>query len=164
MENIIVDALIEIPRGSKNKYEVDKENNRIFLDRPLFSSVYYPAEYGYIDETLAADNDPIDILVMTTFPTFPGCYVEARVIGMLEMIDSGEEDVKLLAVCNKDPRFADIKSIDDLSAHSLAEIKEFFDTYKNLQKKVVETGKWLGVEQASEYLEEAKKRYQETKK
>lgn len=160
MNEFVVDALIEIPAGSKNKYEVDKEKNRIILDRPLFSAVYYPAEYGYIEDTLAADGDPIDILVLATFPTFPGCFVPARIIGMLEMIDAGEEDIKLIAVSANDPRFNEVQTIDDLSTHQLKEIKEFFNTYKNLQEKIVETGKYLGIEDAKRYYNEAIERYQ----
>lgn len=155
MNELIVKALIEIPAGSKNKYEVDKKSHRITLDRPLYSAVYYPAEYGYIEDTLANDGDPIDILTLATFPTFPGCIVESRVIGMLEMVDDGEEDVKLIAVSAADPRYEDIKKLDDLPAHTLKEIKHFFDTYKLLQNKKVETGEWKDVATAEKFLQES---------
>lgn len=163
MNDLIVDALIEIPAGSKNKYEVDKENKRIILDRPLYSAVYYPAEYGYIEDTLANDGDPIDILTLATFPTFPGCTVPSRVIGMLEMVDDGDEDVKLIAVSATDPRYDDVKTLDDLPAHTLKEIKHFFDTYKILQNKKVETGKWQDIATAEKFLKEAIDRYSNKK-
>ena len=160
MNKLIVEALIEIPSGSQNKYEVDKKNNRIVLDRPLYSAMLYPAEYGYIENTLAKDNDPLDILVFTSFPTFPGCIIESRIVGMLEMEDSGEEDVKMIAVNNRDPRFDHVNVLDELPPHYLTEVRHFFDTYKQLQNKVVKTGDWLGIDQARQYLEDAIKRYQ----
>lgn len=164
MEKLIIDALIEIPSGSQNKYEVDKKNNRIILDRPLYSAMLYPAEYGYIEDTLALDNDPLDILVFTSFSTFPGCTIESRVIGMLEMEDSGEEDVKLIAVNNRDPRFDHVNELDDLPPHYLDELRHFFDTYKQLQNKIVTTGDFLGVDKAREFLNDAIKRYKENNK
>lgn len=164
MEKLIIDALIEIPSGSQNKYEVDKVNNRIILDRPLYSAMLYPAEYGYVENTLALDNDPIDILVFTSFSTFPGCTIESRVLGMLEMEDSGEEDVKLIAVNNRDPRFDHVNSLDDLPPHYLEELRHFFDTYKQLQHKKVTTGEFLGVEEAKVFLDDAIKRFQDLNK
>lgn len=164
MDKLIVEALIEIPSGSQNKYEVDKINNRIILDRPLYSAMLYPAEYGYIENTLAKDNDPIDILVFTSFSTFPGCIIESRIVGMLEMEDSGEEDVKLIAVNNRDPRFDHVDTLEDLPPHYLVEIRHFFDTYKQLQNKVVKTGDWLGIKDAKMYLDDAIKRYPEVNK
>lgn len=160
MEELIVEALIEIPHGSQNKYEVDKINDRIILDRPLYSAMLYPGEYGYVENTLAKDNDPIDILVFNSFPTFPGCIIESRIVGMLEMNDSGEEDVKLIAVSNRDPRYDHVQTLDDLPPHYLTEVRHFFDTYKQLQDKVVITGRWLGIEDAKWYLDDAIKRYQ----
>lgn len=164
MEKLIVDALIEIPKNSQNKYEVDKENNCIRLDRPMYSAMLYPAEYGYIENTLARDNDPLDILVFTSFPTFPGCHVTARVIGLLEMVDDGEEDVKLIAVCNNDPRFAHVETLRDLPPHNLSEIRHFFNTYKQLQDKVVTTGDWLDVNSARDFLEESIEAYKQAQK
>ncbi|WP_423364425.1 inorganic diphosphatase [Mycoplasma sp. P36-A1] len=164
MEKLVVEALIEIPTGSQNKYEIDKETGRVKLDRVLYSSMFYPAEYGYIENTLAADNDPIDILVLTTYPTFPGCLIDARILGMLEMIDTGEEDVKLIAVAQDDPRFDHVESLDDLAPHTLKEIQNFFDTYKLLQNKAVETGRYLGVEDAKKYLDAAKEEYKKLNK
>lgn len=129
----IVEAIIEIPMGTMNKYEVDKEKNRIKLNRVLYSKMTYPAEYGFIDKTLAEDNDPLDILVLATTKTFPGCIVDARVIGYLDMIDSGEHDQKIIAVVDADPRFEDINDLSDIKELQLKEIKLFFSNYKILE-------------------------------
>ncbi|MGP4082159.1 inorganic diphosphatase [Pseudalkalibacillus sp. R45] len=159
----VVDAFIEIPTGSQNKYEYDKENGVFKLDRVLFSPMFYPAEYGYLENTLALDGDPLDILVLVTNPTFPGCVIESRVIGYLNMIDSGEEDSKLLAVPVEDPRFDHVQSLEDVSEHTLKEISHFFERYKDLQGKKTEIGSWEGPEMAAELVEECLKRYQEQK-
>ncbi len=164
MEHLIIEALIEIPQGSQNKYEIDKLSGKIKLDRPLYSAMIYPAEYGYVENTLAADGDPIDILVFTSFPTFPGCYVKARIIGMLEMTDSGEEDVKLIGVCHHDPRFKHVNALSDLTPHWLVEVRKFFDTYKDLQDKIVETGAWCDVAVAKKFLNEAIESYNQVNK
>nr|WP_138416893.1 inorganic diphosphatase [Aquibacillus sediminis] len=158
-ENRVVDAFIEIPTGSQNKYEYDKENGVFKLDRVLFSSQFYPAEYGYIDETLALDGDPLDILVLVTNPTFPGCVIESRVIGFLNMIDDGEEDQKLIAVPVEDPRFEGVNSLEDIPQHKLKEIAHFFQTYKDLQGKKTEIGEWEGVEAANKLIDECLDRY-----
>ncbi|MBO8154917.1 MAG: inorganic diphosphatase [Bacillaceae bacterium] len=162
-ENKVVDVFVEIPTGSQNKYEFDKEKGVFKLDRVLFSPQFYPAEYGYIDETLALDGDPLDALVMVTNPTFPGCVIEARVIGFLNMIDSGEEDQKLLAVPTEDPRFKDVKTLDDVPKHKLDEIAHFFQTYKDLQGKKTEIGEWEGPEAAAKLIDECVERYEEQK-
>lgn len=163
MQNAI-EAIIEIPMGSKNKYEIDKEHDVIKLDRVLYSSMSYPAEYGYIDNTLALDGDPLDILVLTTEPTFPGCVVQARILGYLDAIDDGDEDYKLIAVNNVDPRFDHINTLDDIAPHTLTEIKHFFETYKSLQNITVSITKYHDREQALELLSTCRKRYQENKK
>ena len=129
----IVEAIIEIPMGTQNKYEVDKVKNRIKLNRVLYSKMTYPAEYGFIDKTLAEDGDPLDILVLATTKTFPGCIVDARVIGYLDMIDSGEHDQKIIAVVDADPRFEDLCDINDIKELQLKEIKLFFSNYKILE-------------------------------
>ncbi|WP_261129179.1 inorganic diphosphatase [Bacillus sp. Marseille-Q3570] len=157
----VVDAFIEIPTGSQNKYEYDKDKGVFKLDRVLFSPMFYPAEYGYLENTLALDGDPLDILVLVTNPTFPGCVIESRVIGYLNMIDSGEEDSKLLAVPVEDPRFDHVQSLEDVSEHTLKEISHFFERYKDLQGKKTEIGSWEGPEKAAELVEECLKRYQE---
>lgn len=116
--------------GTQNKYEVDKEKNRIKLNRVLYSKMTYPAEYGFIDKTLAEDGDPLDILVLASTPTFPGCVVDARVIGYLDMIDSGDHDQKIIAVVDADRRFDDIDDIQDIKDLQKKEIKLFFSNYK----------------------------------
>ena len=139
MENV-VNALIEIPLGSKNKYELDEKTGRITLDRVLYASMIYPAEYGIIEETLAPDGDPLDILVVCSEPTFPGCMVPARVLGYLEMIDGGKTDYKLISVVDCDPRYDDIQELSDLPSFMLKEIANFFANYKVLQNVPVEVG------------------------
>jgi inorganic pyrophosphatase len=161
--NKVVEAFIEIPTGSQNKYEYDKEKGVFKLDRVLFSPQFYPAEYGYLENTLALDNDPLDILVLVTNPTFPGCVIDARVIGVLNMIDSGDEDSKLLAVPVEDPRFKDVHSLEDVPSHTLDEIAHFFQTYKDLQGKKTEIGAWEGPEKASQLVDECIARYNENK-
>ena len=129
----IVEAIIEIPMGTQNKYEIDKARDRIKLNRVLYSKMTYPAEYGFIEETLADDGDPLDILVLATTQTFPGCVIDARVIGYLDLLDNGERDEKIIAVVDADPRFAHISDITDIPNLQLQEIKLFFRTYKELQ-------------------------------
>lgn len=161
--NKIVDAHIEIPAGSQNKYEFDKEAGVFRLDRVLYSPMHYPTEYGYLEETLALDGDPLDVLVLTTFPTFPGCVIETRVIGVLVMSDDKGQDEKLLGVPVKDPRFDHVKSIDDVSPHALKEIAHFFERYKDLENKVTKIDGWYGPEKAAQLIDECVARYQESK-
>ena len=156
---MIVEATIEIPMGTQNKYEVDPKTRRIKLDRVLFSSVSYPSEYGFIENTLSGDGDPLDILVLTSHPTFPGCIVKGRVLGYLELIDNGDTDEKVITVNSTDPRYDHIKSIDDLPEHTIEEIKEFFKTYKHLQGINVEVGNIHGIEKTEKLIEECKKRF-----
>ena len=141
----LVNVLIEIPAGSKNKYEFDKDLNAFALDRVLYSSVQYPYDYGFIPNTLADDGDPLDGMVLMDQPTFPGCVIAARPIGMLEMIDGGDRDEKILCVPDQDPRYSQVKSLRDVAQHRLDEIAEFFKTYKNLEKKVTEILGWKDV-------------------
>lgn len=157
----IVEAVIEIPMGTKNKYEIDKEKGRIKLDRVLYSEMTYPAEYGYIEHTLAEDNDPLDILVLASTKTFPGCIVDARVIGYLDMVDNDEKDHKIIAVMDKDPRFEDIDEIKDVNKHTIREIRHFFQTYKDLQQnKKVEVYDFHSKEEALQLIEDSLNRYQ----
>lgn len=155
----IVEALIEIPMGSQNKYEVDKKTKKIHLDRVLYSAAFYPAEYGFIEQTLSKDGDPMDILVFTTYPTFPGCYISARIIGGMRMVDSGFEDTKILAVNVGDPRYEQVKTMDDLPPHILLEIKDFFSNYKTLQDKVTKVDGWYTKEETIDLLDTALQRY-----
>ncbi len=159
----IVDAFIEIPTGSQNKYEYDTEKGRFVLDRVLFSPMHYPAEYGYLEQTLALDGDPLDILVLTTFPTFPGCVISARVIGVLIMSDDKGEDEKLLGVPVEDPRWKNIHSLEDIPEHRLKEIVHFFQVYKDLENKKTVIKGWEGPEKAVQLIDECIARYQETK-
>ncbi len=142
----LINVLIEIAAGSKNKYEFDKDMNAFALDRVLFSSVMYPYDYGFIPNTLGDDGDPLDGMVIMDEPTFPGCVIAARPIGYLEMIDGGEGDEKILCVPDQDPRFTHVTSLSNIAQHRLDEISEFFLTYKNLQKKKVEIRGWHDVD------------------
>lgn len=135
-------AVIEIPKGSKNKYEYDKDMESFLLDRVLYSSVVYPADYGFIPQTIYDDGDPMDIMVLMDQPTFPGCIIESRPIGILKMIDGGDKDYKILAVPVEDPKYKNFNDIDDVPSHILDEIGEFFKTYKNLENKEVEINGW----------------------
>ena len=158
MENI-VDALIEIPLGSRNKYELDEKTGRIKLDRVLYAAMIYPAEYGILEHTLAPDGDPLDILVICSDPTFPGCIVPARVLGCLTMVDDGKLDYKLISVVDCDPRYADVKELEDLSPFVLKEISNFFANYKVLQNVTVEVGEYLNKNQALEIIRQCRAAY-----
>ena len=149
---LTVDVRIEIPRGSRNKYEYDDRRHCFVLDRVLYSSVHYPTDYGFVPRTLAPDGDHLDALVVVHEPTFPGCLIPARPIGLLDMIDEQGPDAKLLAVPVGDPRFQEIHALDDLSPHWLREIENFFATYKYLEGVRTEMRGWLGVEAAMNYL------------
>lgn len=155
----IVEARIEIPMGSRNKYEVDVRTGHIKLDRVLYSSVYYPAEYGFVENTKYLDGDPLDILVFTSSPTFPGCYVDCRIIGGMDMIDGGKPDVKILAVNVGDPRYEHIRDYRDLPPHYLQEIQNFFSTYKTLQNKTTEVGEFFAPDRAEGILRESRERF-----
>ena len=138
----VINAVIEIPKGSRNKYEYDKDMEAFALDRVLYSSVVYPADYGFIPQTIYDDGDPMDIMVLMEQPTFPGCIIASKPIGIMGMIDGGDKDYKILAVSVDDPRYKDINDISDIPSHLLDEIEEFFDTYKNLEGKKVEILSW----------------------
>ena len=161
--NNIENVLIEIPLGSKNKYEVDEKTGRIVLDRVLYSAMSYPAEYGIIEETLAPDGDPLDILVIASEPTFPGCTVPARVLGYLATRDQGKEDYKLISVVACDPRYDHIQRLEDLSEFVRKEISNFFQNYKVLQGLTVEVGEYHGLEDTLKIIAQCRHRYQESK-
>jgi len=158
--NNIVEAVIEIPMGTRNKYEIDKKTNKIKLDRVIFTSMNYPAEYGSISQTLSADGDPIDIVILSSEQTFPGCVVEARVVGYLDAIDNGYEDQKIIAVVNKDPRFDHINELTDIPLPILEIIKNFFATYKTLQNIEVIIKEYHCKEEALQLIEQSKEKYQ----
>lgn len=158
----VVNAIIEIPKGSHNKYEYDEKLGVFKLDRVLYSPVHYPLDYGFIPETRSEDGDHLDILVIGSDPVFPGCLVSARPIGMMNMIDSGELDAKILAVQVDNPRFNKIKSLADLEAwneHLPKEVVHFMEVYKNLQGKKVEISGWLGVEEAHAEIVKSQEMY-----
>jgi inorganic pyrophosphatase len=135
------DAIIEIPKGSKNKYEVDHETGRVFLDRVLFTGFVYPTDYGFFENTLGLDGDPVDVLVLLDYPLFPGVGVKVRPIGVFNMTDDGGSDAKVIAVQAKDPRWAWLQDVDDIPEYTRKEIEHFFEHYKDL-----EPGKWVKTE------------------
>lgn len=150
----IVNAVVEVPSGCSNKYEYDKTSNLFRLDRPLFASVHYPVEYGFIPSTLGPDGDALDILILVTHATFPGCLLEARQVGVLEMIDQGEPDQKILAVARTSPAHAEIKVHTDLASHVLREIEHFFSIYKELEGKRTEVKGWSDFKEARRLIQE----------
>jgi inorganic pyrophosphatase len=149
----IFNTIIEIPRGSTNKYEVDAKTGMIKLDRVLYSPLYYPFDYGYIPQTKARDGDTLDVLVMISHSTFPGCIVEAKPLGVLLMKDEKGPDEKVICAATKDPRYEELKSLDDLDAHILKEVTHFFEVYKELEEKTVEVIGWKGLDDAVALVE-----------
>ncbi|MDR5683863.1 MAG: inorganic diphosphatase [Armatimonadota bacterium] len=158
MKNTTVLARVEIPKGSRNKYEIDPAHGGIRLERVLYSPLHYPADYGYIEETVAEDGDHLDVLIFTYEPTFPGCLVEVRPIGVLDMRDEKGRDQKVLAVPVGDPRFAGIYELEHVPPHFLKEVEHFFAVYKNLERKPVEIYGWEGAGSAQRLIEEARRR------
>jgi inorganic pyrophosphatase len=157
--SVDVDVIVEIPKGSRNKYEFDQRLGRIRLDRMLFTSTVYPGDYGFVPDTLAEDGDPIDALVLLDEPTFPGCLVRARVIAVFWMRDEQGPDAKLLCVPADDPRHAHLQELDDVPMYEIAEIWHFFDIYKRLEPgKSTETRGWERRKEATRALEEARRR------
>lgn len=156
-------VVVEIPKGSQNKYEYDPDLKVFTLDRVLFSPLHYPGDYGFVPQTLATDNDPLDALVLVTYPTFPGVVMEVRPIGVLEFVDDGEQDDKILCVPVNDIRFQDVKDIHDIQQPILNEIAHFFTVYKELEGKKVEVKGWLDSSDAKRITVEAIDRYKENK-
>ncbi|BCD60513.1 MULTISPECIES: inorganic diphosphatase [unclassified Nitratiruptor] len=157
-----VHALIEIPYGSNIKYELDKESGAVWVDRVMYSAMFYPANYGFVPNTLAADGDPADIMVLCDYPVIPGSVIKCRLIGVLVMEDESGMDEKLLAVpvSKVDPTYDNINTIEDLPKHTLDKIKNFFETYKILEpNKWVKVKEYKGKEEAAKILEEAIKNY-----
>ncbi|MCU0314973.1 MAG: inorganic diphosphatase [Fimbriimonadaceae bacterium] len=148
-----VNVVIEIPKHSTNKYEYDPELGAMRLDRVLFSPLFYPWDYGFIPSTKYLDGDPVDCLVLCSHPTFPGVVVEAKPIGVLEMVDGGLRDEKLLCVAAKDPRFGNRAGMHEVNPHTLDEIVHFFEVYKQLENKAVDVRGWLPKETAIEIIE-----------
>ena len=152
-------AVVEIPRGSRNKYEMDHESGDIYLDRMLFTATRYPADYGFIPATLAEDGDPLDVLVLVSEPTFPGCRIRIRPIGVFLMEDSGDPDHKIISVPAGDPRWADTIDIDDLEPHLRRELEHFFGVYKELEEAKTAVIGWQGRDDAGRVLEDARRRF-----
>jgi inorganic pyrophosphatase len=157
-----VNALIEIPQGSRAKYEMDKSTGLLKLDRVIYSSFHYPVNYGFIPRTLGLDNDPLDILVLCSQSIQPLCLVEATVIGNMQMIDSGAKDDKIIAVAKRDPSVNYITSIDELPKHFLSELKNYFEQYKVLENKQVQIEDFQRKEDAFKIINDAISFYQET--
>ncbi len=143
-------VIVEINKGSHNKYEIDKETGLIALDRVSHTSQNFPFDYGFVPQSLWADGDPLDVVLLTTYPLNPGIMVKARPVAVLNMIDSGDSDAKIIAVPVEDPRFDHVKDITDVNQHTLKEIEHFYQTYKKIQNKVVETQGFENAEKAKE--------------
>ena len=158
-----MNVVIEIPNGSRNKYEIDKETGMIKLDRVLHTAQQYPFDYGFVPQTLWDDGDALDVVLLTTQPLMPGILVHARPVGVLPMIDGGEKDEKVLAVPSGDPRYKHIQDLADVNPHILKEISHFFLTYKQLQGKEVSVEDWQDKAAAQAAFERASQMYQEKK-
>jgi inorganic pyrophosphatase len=156
-----VNGIIEIPRGSRAKYELDKDSGLLKLDRVLYSSVYYPANYGFIPRSYCDDHDPLDILVLSQIEVVPMCIVPAKVIGVMRMLDQNEADDKLIAVAAGDPSVSHMNDISELPEHFLSELRNFFEDYKKLERKTVVVEDFLGHELAWEILNDSLKMYEE---
>src|SRR3989338_1148688 len=154
----IVNVVVEIPKNSQNKYEFDEVTGAIHLDLVLFSPMHYPADYGFIPETRSEDGDHLDALILCSDPTFPGCVVKMRPIGILKMVDGGEEDFKILGVQKDNPRFENVKDIKHLHSHSLKEISHFFQAYKELEGKKTQIKGWGNAQVAKKEIKDAIKR------
>ena len=157
--DITVDVFIEIPKGSRNKYEYDPVKKVVRFDRMIFSSMHYPSDYGFVPETLAQDGDPIDALVLVSEPTFPGCLIEVKPIGLFKMFDEKGPDAKLLCVPVSDPIWNQMEQLEDVNPHLLKEIEHFFQVYKDLEKKKVGIEGWEDKNAAIRSVKEAQKRY-----
>ena len=153
------DVLIEIPKGSRNKYEYDFELKKIRYDRMIFSSMMYPADYGFMPETLALDGDPLDVLVIVTEPTFPGCVIEVKPIGVFHMADEKGPDEKVICVPISDPIANNVNDLNELNPHLIKEIEHFFKVYKDLEKKKVDVGGWGDADEAKVIIKECVERF-----
>lgn len=159
-----INVIIEIPRHSRNKYEIDKKTGLVALDRAMHTSQDYPIDYGFVPQTQWYDDDPLDCMILTTFPLIPNILVRARPVGLMEMIDDGDKDDKLICVPSNDPRWDNVQDIKDVNSHTIKELDHFFSTYKGLQGKVVEIKSFQGKEKAIEAFNEGVKMYKEMMK
>jgi len=156
----LINVVIEIPLGSINKYEYDKSLHVFRLDRALYSPVHYPGDYGFIPATLASDGDPLDVLIFVDGPSFPGCLMKARPVGLLEMLDQGVPDEKVIAVPDNAPRFAEVHEYSELFEHTLREVEHFFSIYKDLEGKRTKITGWKGTAYAQQVITDSHTRYQ----
>jgi inorganic pyrophosphatase len=155
-----VNAIIEIPKNSTLKYELDKETGLMKLDRVLYSAVHYPGDYGFIPQTYWEDNDPLDIIILSSFPVYPRTIVKVRPIGVIQMTDTKENDAKVIAVYVGDPRYDNYRDVSDIPPHTLLELRHFFETYKQLQNKKVKVLSIQHASNARKYIMDAIKKYQ----
>jgi len=158
-KEITIDVLIEIPKGSRNKYEYDKVKKVVRYDRMIFSSMHYPSDYGFVPETLALDGDPLDALVLVSDPTFPGCLIEVKPLGLFRMYDEKGPDAKLLCVPVRDPIWNKLNSLEEVNPHIIKEIEHFFRVYKDLEEKKVGIEGWENKDSAIQTIRESQKRY-----
>lgn len=152
---MVLTMVVEIPRGSRNKYEMDHATGEIYLDRMLFTATRYPADYGFLPDTLAEDGDPLDVLVLTAEPTFPGCRIRIRPIGVFLMEDEGKPDHKIIAVPAGDPRWEEVSDVSHLDPHLTRELEHFFRVYKELEGKKTAALGWLGLDEANRIISAA---------
>src|ERR1700753_4323680 len=158
----LVNAIIEIPQGSRAKYEIDKESGLLKLDRAIYSSFYYPVNYGFIPQTYGDDKDPLDILVITSLPVVPLCLMQAKVMGVMQMIDGGDADDKIIAVAANDPGVNHYNNIEELPKHFFDELRHFFEEYKKLENKAVKVEEFQDKSTALKVIEDAVKLYDDT--
>lgn len=157
-----INVVIEIPKNSKNKYEIDKETGLIALDRAMHTAQDYPFDYGFVPQTYWDDDDALDVIVLTTYPLSTGILVKTRPVGIMNMIDGGDSDDKIISVPVDDPRWDDVKDLNDINKHTLKEMEHFFSTYKKIQNKEVEVSGFKDVEAAHDAIERARKLYQDS--
>lgn len=160
----VMNVIIEIPKFSKNKYEIDKETGIIALDRVMHTAQDYPFDYGFVPQTLFDDGDALDVVLITTYPLAPGILVKARPVAIMEMIDGGDRDDKIVAVPVDDPRFDSVNDLSDINPHFVKEMTHFFETYKKVQKKEVSVGAWHGKDEAMKAFERSCEMYIADKK
>ncbi len=158
-----MNVIVEIPKFSKNKYEIDKETGIIALDRVMHTAQDYPFDYGFVPQTLFDDGDALDVVLLTTYPLAPGILVKARPVAIMEMTDGGERDDKVLAVPVDDPRFNDVKDLADVNKHFIKEMTHFFETYKKVQNKEVSVGAWLDKSAAVAAFDRSREMYNANK-
>jgi inorganic pyrophosphatase len=159
----IIRAIVEIPKDSGNKFEYDKELGVFRLDRPLYSPLHYPGDYGFVPGTLAEDGDPLDVLVLVSEPTFTGCMIEVRPLGVLDLVDAAESDQKILAVPSKSPRYGEIHTVDQIWTHLRREIEHFFTIYKELEGKQTRIEGWRGPMDARRLIVASRQAYLRSK-